>query len=66
MDDELKPCPFCGGMAIIFPLDKTEGLRIMHEFKQPYYRAYCQNKCGCIMGDFTTRMEAVKRWNGRV
>lgn len=62
---ELRPCPFCGGKVTIWPLDRTEGLRIAHEFAHPYFRAVCQGGCGCIVGDFETREECVNAWNRR-
>ena len=65
MSDELRPCPFCGGKARVFVIDKTEGLRTMYDFARPYHRIVCQGGCGCIMGDFGNRQEAIDHWNRR-
>lgn len=65
MSEKLLPCPFCGGNVAVWPIDKIEGLRIIHELKHPYYRAVCQGGCGCVLGDFDTREEAIEAWNRR-
>lgn len=57
---ELKPCPFCGGEAILSK-------------KGSYYSIEC-DKCGCgtkLCGSYMysnekNRKEAAKRWNRRV
>ena len=61
---ELKPCPFCGGEARIYPLNISDGLRITYEFKHPYYRIVCQ-KCGCVFGDFSIEAQSAAAWNRR-
>ena len=51
---ELKSCPFCGGEGIIWPFRE-----------HPFYLAICKDGCGCQLGDFKTREEAIKAWNTR-
>ena len=57
--DKLKPCPFCGGLAV---------LRKNEERIKPFY-VKCGN-IGCeliVMTDFyATEEEAFKTWNRRV
>ena len=56
--NELKPCPFCGGEALVNPA-----------FIRPGYRVYCENDCSSMPSRpdiaFTSEKEAIKRWNTR-
>lgn len=52
---ELKPCPFCGGNAVVD----------MDESWYWEYKAYCA-LCGVSMEYFETKKEAVEAWNRRV
>lgn len=51
LNEELKPCPFCGGDA--------------KNYKEGFYAAYvtCLN-CGVDMCA-TTEADAIERWNNR-
>ena len=53
MSDELKPCPFCGGKAIIDGCDETLWIVI------------CK-KCDASIGYKETEQEAIEAWNSRV
>ena len=51
MNDKLKPCPFCGGEAMI---DDT----------QRFYWIIC-HKCGMQFGDYYNREDLIEDWNTR-
>lgn len=61
---ELKPCPFCGGYALVMQLKQSAS---------PRYFVACGNKAGrCIasghwvFGNFyATKGEAMEAWNRR-
>ena len=53
MSDKLKPCPFCGGKAIIDGCDETLWIVI------------CK-KCNASIGYKETEREAIEAWNMRV
>ena len=53
MNDSLKPCPFCGGHAIIDGCDDTLWIVICKE-------------CNASIGYKETEQEAIEAWNGRV
>lgn len=49
---ELKPCPFCGGEAVIKPA-----------FILPVYIVYCKN-CASPLGSFYgDECDAIEAWN---
>jgi Lar family restriction alleviation protein len=50
-DEPLKPCPFCGGIALL----TNWGL----------WRVWCQ-KCKAASSDFVSKKDAIKAWNKRV
>ena len=50
MNDELKPCPFCGGEAIIDGCDETLWIVICKE-------------CNASIGYKETEQEAIDAWN---
>lgn len=52
---ELKPCPFCGGKAILVEFEYS---------KETFVR--CENRCceQCIIHQ--TKAEAIEAWNRRV
>lgn len=52
---ELKPCPFCGGKAII---EHT------HLCNRKRTQVICQ-KCGATHGYCGTESAAIKKWNRR-
>lgn len=57
-NNELKPCPFCGGKAIIIRTPNFNAL--------PTYFASCTN-CGVEMPRVCqTRQQAIEPWNRRV
>lgn len=53
MSDKLKPCPFCGGKAIIDGCDDTLWIVICKE-------------CNASIGYKETEQEAIDAWNSRV
>ena len=53
MNDSLKPCPFCGGHAIIDGCDDTLWIVICKE-------------CNASIGYKETEQEAIEEWNRRV
>lgn len=53
MNDELKPCPFCGGHAIIDGCDDTLWIVVC-------------NACNASIGYKETKEEAIEAWNIRV
>lgn len=58
MDNELKPCPFCGGEA--------EHKIFEDEFFTIYCRVECK-PCGVMMTkEYTTGNEGAIAWNRRV
>ena len=54
MNDELKPCPFCGGDAEIRTLDNGFG-----------HQARCKTTCGVTGKIYRFREDAIKAWNSR-
>lgn len=54
MAEKLKPCPFCGGEAVVD----------MDESWFWEWEVFCI-KCGCALGHFDTEEEAIERWNRR-
>jgi len=56
--DKLKPCPFCGGKAII---EKD----VLGPNRLFIYRGECA-LCSSRTGDYTEYEEAIKAWNTRV
>ena len=50
---ELKPCPFCGGEAETYP----------YYFNEWYIGC---SECSCDLGVFDTKEEAIEAWNKRV
>lgn len=58
MADELKPCPFCGGDAVL--RDGECGIRGM---PMTWRNPQC-TRCGCDLG-YCHHLEAVERWNRR-
>ena len=53
MSDKLKPCPFCGGEAIIEGCDDT------------LWSVICK-KCAASIDYNETKQEAIEAWNRRV
>lgn len=56
----LKPCPFCGGEAILsFSRD---------EYLNEQYVVICRNviKCGCLTQYRNSKEKAIEAWNRRV
>ena len=66
--DELKPCPFCGGKAVI---EKDKDYRLYYpRCSSGARRDYDREKIGVCIGNqgwwgFDTREEAIKAWNKR-
>lgn len=52
---ELKPCPFCGGKAILIELEYSKA-----KF------AKCENHCCEQSLIYQTKAEAIEAWNRRV
>lgn len=57
---ELKPCPFCGGLAILVHDDSPFGDRML----SLDYSVHCAS-CGAKSGQFLTEDSARKLWNRR-
>ena len=57
MTNELKPCPFCGGLPKIYEI-YTHGAKV--------WRVMCGARVDCcaILNDFNTQDEAIAVWNG--
>jgi Lar family restriction alleviation protein len=51
-ESKLKPCPFCGGNAILY-------------IDCGYYIAECEN-CEAMSGEHKTAEETIEAWNKRV
>ena len=64
MSEELKPCPFCGGKAVIEVIQPHRHIIC----KMPVYKggAFIEcTECGCaISGE--TETEATEKWNRRL
>lgn len=57
MNNDLKPCPFCGDTPYMFNTGNA--------FPRKYYRVVCKHNC-CMQGKLhKTEAEAVKVWNRR-
>ena len=56
---ELKPCPFCGGKALL-GFSKDEHLNERHF-------VICENviKCGCLTQYCNSKDKAIEKWNRR-
>lgn len=54
---DLKPCPFCGGEAIILKADQY------HQFPNTHYIS-CRD-CTAGIGPLDTEAEAIEAWNRR-
>ena len=54
MSTDLKPCPFCGGVAAI----------VQSSSVYLDYRVRCK-RCGAETGMYTTAINAVRCWNCR-
>lgn len=70
-EPELKPCPFCGGMASIKAKTKSYGLVIWCECNNCYARAegYCANiekEDASIKNIESCKIKAIEGWNRRV
>lgn len=53
MSNKLKPCPFCGGHAIIDGCDGGDWIVIC-------------NECNASIGYKETKQEAIEEWNWRI
>ena len=55
---KLLPCPFCGGEA-----EMGEDYSYWHGLLLSY-KPHC-SKCGCNIGMFSDKTEAIEKWNTR-
>jgi Lar family restriction alleviation protein len=55
---KLKPCPFCGGEAKFYTVDK---------YDRVVWKVMCGARVDCclLLNDFDTREEAINAWNER-
>ena len=53
MSDKLKPCPFCGGRAMLSGCEDWQ------------WTVVC-NKCDYLIGDYEPEREAIEAWNLRI
>lgn len=70
MSKELKPCPFCGGKAIIKAANKKYGFAIWCQCKECYartdgYYPNTDNEDETIDNIESCKAEAVEQWNRR-
>lgn len=56
---DLKPCPFCGGQALIYTTGALDSRK---------YRVMCGERvdCSCLLNAFDTKEEAKNAWNRRI
>lgn len=73
MSKELKPCPFCGGKAIIKAVDKNYGFTIWCQCKDGNCGArtagYCpdtSNEDNSLENIERCKNKAIEAWNRRV
>ena len=60
-ENELKQCPFCGGVAKLYGSSKITGTGFKH-----YQIVVCLNDdCGCRTGFCETVADAIEKWNTR-
>lgn len=59
---ELKPCPFCGGIAFTSKEIYPTGEKAWHVYHWNTEQCYIDD---CIMPDYDTEAEAVEAWNRR-
>ena len=70
MATELKPCPFCGGIATHW-FCTANGLYVTKFFRQMLrgnvaeYNLISCNKCGCRTKVYAQTRNAFKAWNRR-
>jgi Lar family restriction alleviation protein len=60
MNEELKPCPFCGGEKS--KDDGATGVYLFYEY--PHYRVQCSDCYAITRGSFK-KSNAIKVWNTR-
>lgn len=60
---ELKPCPFCGGEAILGDIRMTT-LAYSPRIRTTYRRVFCEN-CGAATKSYETEKNAINAWNSR-
>ena len=52
--EELKPCPFCGGIDI----------RLNYVLSRARFKVMCEN-CKCTTNQFLDKNDAIEAWNRR-
>jgi Lar family restriction alleviation protein len=57
MENELKPCPFCGCKAVDIVEDDNIYLHLR-------YQVFC-GRCGASSGRHHTKQKAIEAWNRR-
>ena len=70
MSEELKPCPFCGGEAVIKAVNRNYGLTIWCQCIKCYARTegYCpdtNNEDATIDNIENCKNRALEQWNRR-
>ena len=71
MSEELKPCPFCGGEAVIKAVNRNYGLTIWCQYLKCDARTegYCpdtNNEDATIDNIENCKNRALEQWNRRV
>lgn len=62
---ELKPCPFCGGKAIILYHENGDSYRSNIYYPSKRGAVICE-KCRCSLHTYARAKDAVNAWNRRV
>ena len=62
MENELKPCPFCGGKNI--KLNEANRLNENRTQTRTYYYVWCSD-CTAQGAYCRTKSKAISAWNGR-
>lgn len=65
MDTQLKPCPFCGNVAVIYKGNYYEDNPANRMVDPIYYEVSCSD-CDATISDCSSEQQAIEAWNKRV